>query len=75
MMHFRYFYKYLKRRKYVEQSLQPDNPIVTILATRYARSRKNRANCGLQVKRMLSGPFGRSYKLIYLVVKHARFWE
>ena len=36
-----------------EQLLQPDNPIVTILATRYARLRKNRANYGLQVKQML----------------------
>jgi hypothetical protein len=33
-----------RRYKDIEQSLQPDNPIVTILATRYARLRKNRAN-------------------------------
>ena len=48
-----------EEKKDTEQSLQPDNPIVTILANRFARSRKNRANYGLQVKRMFSGPCGR----------------
>ena len=36
-----------------EQSLQPDSPIVTVRASRFARLCTDRANYGSQVKRML----------------------
>ena len=38
----------------VEQVLRPDSAIGTVCAARYARSRTNRANDALPVKRMFS---------------------
>ncbi len=37
---------------------QPDNAIVTVCASRFARSCTNRANYALQVIQMLDAPFG-----------------
>jgi len=51
--HFFLNYQYVIILEDIEQLLQPDNPIVTLCATRFARLRTNRANYGLQVKQML----------------------
>lgn len=40
-------------KKDIEQSLQADKAIVTVCAARFARSRTNRANDALPLKRML----------------------